>query len=237
MTYSNETYDLRIVTDWGQYRVTPAESEKMDSDLDTLRKVVADFPVSELKIEITQHSTRRIHVATSLRLPSRTLFTADADEQMHPAWDRCVRKLIHKVTAYKERLANRPAYSKQAQGTVHRVNPSMDPNLQDVERAVRELDYPAFREALAVYDDSLEARVGRRVERYPDVASRLGDGLVISEIVEEVYLNAFERYNDRPPLRLGEWLESLIDPSVRTLAENPAEEKENLSFIQTAKDV
>jgi ribosome-associated translation inhibitor RaiA len=237
MTYSDETYDLRIETDWGQYRITPAESAKMDTDLDTLRKLVADFPVSDLKIEIKKQSSGRIHVGTSLRLPARTLFTADEDVQMHPAWDRCIRKLIHKVTAYKEKLANKPTYSKEIQGTVHNVSPTMDPAMEDVERAAHELDYPAFRQALGVYEGSLEARVGRWVERYPVVARRLGDGLAISEIVEEVYLNAFERYGERPPLRLGEWLEGLIDPSVRMLAEDRAGEKENLSFIQTAKEV
>jgi len=73
------------------------------------------------------------------------------------------------------------------------------------------------------------------VERYPAAEAKLGHGLVISEIVEEVFLNAFERFNDRPPLRMGEWLESLIDPSLKALLEDTAAEKENLSFIQSAQ--
>lgn len=228
---------LRVEIDWGHHRVTAAESAKMESDLGTLRKAVADFPVADLKVEITVQQTSRVHVATSLHLPSRTLFTADEDVQVHPAWDRCLRKLLNKLTAYKEKLSNKPEFSKEAQGTLHSVTPSMEPDGQRVDQAVRDLDYAAFRSALAVYEESLEARVGRWVERYPEAAARLGNGLAISEIVEEIYLNAFERYSDRPPLRLGEWLEGLIDSSVRTLAEHPDEEKENLSFIESAKDV
>jgi hypothetical protein len=78
--------------------------------------------------------------------------------------------------------------------------------------------------------------VGRWVERYPEAASALGEGLTISQIVEEVFLNAFERYRDRPPpLRMGQWLESLIDPSIQQLLKHGDEEQENLSFIESAK--
>lgn len=235
MSHSNDFHGLRVKTDAGQYPITRREQERMATDLATLKKVVADFPVSELQVEITQQSSGRVHVATSLRLPSRTLFTASHNDQMHPAWEHCLRKLVHKVTAYKERMSNKPTYSKENQGTLHNVRPSMEVERAGLDQAVQELDYPAFRSALAVYDDSLEARVGRWVERYPQVSRSLGDGLTIAEIVEEVYLNAFERYDERPPLRLGEWLESLIDPSIRTLVENSASERENLSFLETAR--
>jgi len=86
-----------------------------------------------------------------------------------------------------------------------------------------------------VYDESLEKRVGRWIQRYPEIEGQLGEELTISEIVEEVYLNAFDQFATRPVVRLGEWLESLIDPSVQLLLKQPDDEKANLSFIQSAK--
>jgi len=236
MRSTNDDHELRVETDAGRYKLSPTEQEKMNTDLETLRRLVKDFPVSELKIEISTQSN--VRVGTSLRLPGQTIYTADVDKALHPAWERCLRKLVQRVTAYKERLANKPTYQKEAQGTLHNVRPSMDPHIDDVQKAVEELDYPVFRRELGVYEEAIEKRVGRWVERYPDAEARLGNGLVISEIVEEVFLNAFERFPERPPaLRLGEWLESLIDPSIQTLLNHPDEEKENLSFIESAKEI
>jgi ribosome-associated translation inhibitor RaiA len=235
MPFSDQTYNLRIETDSGNYRITAAEAEKMDRDLDTLRKLVSTFPVAELKIEVTQQNPGRIRAATSLRLPARTLFAADEDDFLHPAWERCIRCLVKKVEAYKAKLGNRPVYEKQIEGTLHDVQPIQSPDNDQLQHAVDEMDYPRFRDLMAVYDESLEGRVGRWVQRYPEIQDQLGQGLNISEIVEEVYLIAFDQFADRPPLRLGEWLESLIDPAIQLLLKQPDEEKANLSFIQSAK--
>ncbi len=228
---------LRIETDSGNYRLSPVEQDKMDRDLDTLRKLVATFPVAELKIEVTQQTRGGMRAATSLRLPGRTLFAADEDDFLHPAWERCIRRLMKKVEAYKAKLSNRSVYEKQAEGTLHDVQPIQPPDNGELQHAVEEMDYSHFRELLAVYDESLEKRIGRWIQRYPEIEEQLGQGLNISEIVEEVYLNAFEQFADRPPLRLGQWLESLIDPSVQLLLKQPDEEKANLSFIQSAKSL
>jgi len=236
MAFSDHTDNLRIETDSGGYRISPAEAEKMDRDLDTLRKLVADFPVTELKIELTQQNPSEIRVATSLRLPARTLFAADEDRQLHPAWERCVRRLMHQVTALKEKLDNKPVYSKQNEGTLHEVSPSRPPDAEAIQRAVEEQDYQAFRQAMAVYEESLELRVGRWVQRYPEAQAQLGAELSIPQIAEAVLLNAFEQFENRPPLRLGEWIESLIDPSLQALLRDSGDERENLSFIESAKE-
>lgn len=44
-----------------------------------------------------------------LRLPGKGLATGDLDEDMYPAFRRCVSKLVHKVTAYKDRLEDAEA--------------------------------------------------------------------------------------------------------------------------------
>jgi len=235
MGTARNDHELRVHIDTDKYELTNAAREKMDADLETLRRLVKDFPIAELRVEISQQSDVRVGVG--LRLPSHTLYTADVDRMMHPAWERCVRKLMQRITAYKERLANKPTYHKEAVGTIHAVRPSMEPEIAEVQKAVEELDYAAFRRALGVYEEAIEKRVGRWIERYPQIEARLGHGLVISEIVEEIFLNAFERFDSRPPVRLGDWLESLIDPSIHILLEHPAEEKENLSFIESAKQI
>ena len=235
MATARDDHELRVHIDTEKYELTTAARNKMDTDFETLRKLVKDFPVAELHVEISQQND--VRVGASLRLPSQTLYTADVDRMMHPAWERCVRKLMQRVTAYKERLANKPTYHKEAVGTVHAVRPSMEPSIAEVEKAFEELDYAAFRRSLGMYEEAVEKRVGRWVERYPQVEARLGHGLVISEIVEEIFLNAFERFGSRPPVRLGDWLESLIDPSIHILLEHSAEEKENLSFIASAKEI
>jgi hypothetical protein len=232
MRNAKQETQLRIEADWGNYRISEAEWQKMDGDLSALRKLVEHFPVAELKIQVLHPSD--IQISTSLRLPATTLFTADHDRNLHPAWERCVRKLMHKVTAYKERLENKEVYEKEAKGTLHDVRPAMEPDPSEVENAVQDLDYVRFRKALAVYDESLEGRVGRWVQRYPDAQTQLGTQIIISDIVEEVYLNAFERFGERPRIRLGDWLEQLIDPSLQTLLSHP-EERENLSYIASAK--
>ena len=111
----------------------------------------------------------------------------------------------------------------------------MPPDADAIAEAVEQLDYHAFRTAMGVYEEPLEKRVGRWIERYPGAEARLGDGLLISEIAEEVFLNAFDQFTHRPPsLRLGQSLENLIDPSIQVLLCNEGE-KENVSFIESAK--
>ena len=62
----------------------------------------------------------------------------------------------------------------------------------------------------------------------------LGKDIYLDEVLEEVYLNAFENYPLRPPVPLGSWLEGLIDPSLRALMEKGEEEIENLRLVKEA---
>jgi ribosome-associated translation inhibitor RaiA len=237
MPFSDELYDMQIETDSGNITISDGEQEKMDHDLNTLRKLIANFPSPQLKLDINNQTPSIVRVGACLRLAGRTLFTAGEANTLHAAWDWAVRRLIDKVLAYKEKLGRVPERQKEAEGTLHEIVPSMPPNAEAIERAVRQLDYRAFRTAMNVYEDALEKRVGRWIERYPDIEAQIGDGLLISEIAEEVFLNAFDQYERRPgSLRLGQWLENLIDPSIQTLVRDGGEEKENLSFIQSARE-
>jgi ribosome-associated translation inhibitor RaiA len=235
MRFPDQTYNLRINTDSENYTISEAESAKMDDDLDTLRKAVAAFPLSDLKIEIIRQSrTDHFDVKTSLHLPGQTLTTSDWDTQLHPAYERCVKKLVGMVADYKERLGSKSEMGKMVEGTLHEVHPSQPPDLEAVQLAAAEGDYKAFRTALSVYEDAVQARSGRWIERYPEAVERLGDGLVMSDVVEEVFLLAFERFADRPARPMGEWLETLIDPAIQALVKNLPAEKENIEMVQTA---
>lgn len=91
-----------------------------------------------------------------------------------------------------------------------------------------------FRKATFPFEESLRKRVGR----YPEVQEKIGTDLSIADVVEAVFLNAFEKYDERPQdIRFGQWLESLIDGSLKELLQNPDEMQENISFARTLRDL
>ena len=66
---------------------------------------------------------------------------------------------------------------------------------------------------------------------------RVGGELRLGDVVEEVYLNAFERFPRRPAdVRLSAWLEGLVEPSIRALMQHPDEERQPASFARTVRE-
>lgn len=238
MKSANGKHELRIQLDTKHCRLSPDEIAKMEANLGTLRTRAAQFPISDLYVTVTRFPrTGDFHVKTSLVLTGRTLFTGDRDILVHPAYLRCIRKLVAKLDAYTEAMSNMPAIAKHEEGTQLEVVPTAAPDGQQLDEAVREGDYAAFRRAADVYDEPVRRRVSRWIKRYPQLEARLGDLLSIDDAVEEVFLNAFERFDERPQSqRLGQWLEDLIDPSLRALLDNPAEELESVSLAQTLQE-
>ena len=238
MHYSDPSCDLRIELDMKHCAFSPAELEKMERALDPLREPVCTFPVSDLYITVTYHPTPRdYHVRMSLVLPGQTLFTGERDVNPLSAYKRCVRKLVSKVTAYKENLAAKPERAKTQEGTVQEIVPDMEPDADQLQRSVEAGDYAAFRRATLGYEEALRKRAGRWIERYPQFASRLDTAFTLEDLVEEVFLNAFEHFHRRPQvLRLGQWLEELIDPSLKMLLSDPEAEQENIEAARTFRE-
>ena len=239
MPFSDESYNLRIELDTKHCELSADEIAKMESALDPLSRLVRDFPVRDLYVTVIHHPrSKDFHVKTALVLPGRTLFTGDRDHQMYPAYERCVRKLVNKMEAYKTQLEKSSEIAKHEKGTHQDVVPTQVPDIDLLVSAVQEGDYRQFRRATYVYDESVRKRVGRWVQRYPEANKRLGGTLdVVGDITEEVFLNAFEQFNSRPQaLRFGDWLENLIDPSIRTLLQHP-EELENISMARTLQEI
>ncbi len=235
MTYSDKSYNLRIELDTKGCELSEGEITKMEDDLDTLRRLVKDFPVSNLYITIVHHaSSKDYHVKTSLALTGKKLFTGDRDILVHPAFERCVHKLAKKVEAYKERMRGDAERSKQIAGTHQLITPTGELDVPRLAAAVEENDYVEFRRASATFEGPLGERVGRWIQRYPEIESRLGDSITITDIVEEIFLNAFEQFPERrhdvPP---GKWFEGLINSSVQALLQSPDEEFANISFARS----
>jgi ribosome-associated translation inhibitor RaiA len=235
MPYSDESYNLRIELECKGCELHADEIAKMEEDLDTLRNLVSRFPVSNLYVTVIYHArSNDYHVKTSLALSGRTLFTGDRDRDFHPAFERCVRKLTHKIQAYKRQMQGEIETAKHAEGTRHHVNARGEIDLAALIQAVEADDYRAFRHVVDVFDESLTGRVGRWIQRYPEIEAELGETLTVSDIVEDVYLSAFEQFDERPhDTPPGKWLESLIDPSVQALLQRPDEEFARISFARS----
>jgi hypothetical protein len=76
-------------------------------------------------------------------------------------------------------------------------------------------------------------RVGRWIQRYPEIQDQVDRAFKISDLVEEVFLLAFEQYADRPThIRLRAWLDQLIDPAVKSFWRSP-EDRQAASYAQT----
>ncbi len=235
MKFSDKSYNLRIVLDTKHCDCTPEQVNYLEETLDALRKLTATFPVSDLYITVAFHGrSNQYRVKTSLVLPGRTIATGDVDVAMEPAYERCVRKLIKRIEAYKAALGHDPEQAKEIRGTAPTLAPARELDGAAINRAVEAGDYNAFREAFYPYEDALHDRIGRYVQRFAEVEAQVGNEFTLGDLVEEVLLNAFERYEHRPQdLRLGEWLEGLIGPSVKMMSTNPSEELQNISFVRS----
>ena len=235
MPFSDQSYNLRIELDTKGCELSASEIEDMEEDLHTLRELVEDFPVSDLHITVVHHGrSDDYHVKTTLALPGRKLFTGDRDVVVHPAFERCVRKLTKKVRAYKSHMRVGTDPAKQAAGTRQDVQPTRQVDASVLTTAVDAKDYSAFRREIDVFEPAMTERIGRWIQRYPEFQTRLGSAVSVSDVVEEVFLNAFEHFAARSHhVSPGDWLESLIDPSIQALLQSPDEEFERISFSRS----
>ena len=239
-TYADETYNLRIELDEKNCRLERDQIEAMEGSLDTLSELTKKFPVSDLHVVVAHFpKSGEYHIKTSLRMPSKTLFTGEHDSVVVPAFDRCVRKLVQKVRAHRERMDTHDGdRGKFAEGTHQTVEPDFAPDLNALERALAGDSYAAFRKEMSGFDRPLRDRAGRWVQRYPEVDAMIGERLPLDDIVEEVMLTAYDRFVERPPtMLLGGWLESLVDPAIRNLLRHPDEELEEVSFARTLREM
>jgi len=120
MKYSDRSYNLRIELDTENCELSATQIEDLEEALSPLRDPVKEFPVADLYITIQYNPpSHDYRVKAVLRLTGKGLATGDLDEDLYPAFRRCVSKLVHKVTAYKDRLDAAEAITKHEKGTRH----------------------------------------------------------------------------------------------------------------------
>ncbi len=229
--------DFPIQIDAHRYTVSPAENDKIREGAGSLRRQVEHFPIANLHVLIERNARSNDYtVKTDLFLNNETLVCSDHDALPYTAYERCLQSLSAEVERYKARLGQDAERQKTEKATRQTVRPTASPDMAVIEAAVRDRDYAAFRTATFVYEEPVRKRAGRWVERYPEADAQIGKRLKIADIVEEVFLNAFENYDRRPEgVRLGDWLENLIDPAVKELLRRPDEELENIALARAAR--
>lgn len=227
---------LLVYFDAHQFELTEADQDKMLDGLDALGLQVENFPQHDLRAYLEWRPRNNEYVVKlSLLLPGRTIVCSEHNAVLQTAFEECVDVLVDGVKTYKDQLGQVPERQKQEKGTHQEMTPATPIDPVALDAAVRAGDYPAFRAAVTPYEDAVRLRAGRWVERYPEVQGRMGRGLEVIDVVDGVFLAAFEGYESRPvDVRFGDWLEGLIDPTVRAIAHHPDEELENINMARSA---
>jgi ribosome-associated translation inhibitor RaiA len=219
MRHTQESHHLRALIDAHHCEPSAAQIERLLGDLESLGRQVEHFPVSDLHILIERNTRSNDYaVKTTLVLPGRTLVAGDRDASLHAAYKRCLDVLSGQVVAYKDRLGQVPQRHRLVNGTQQELRPVAEADAAALDAAAAAHDYAAFRAALAPYDEPLRLRAGRWAQRYPDLDGAIGRGLEVADLVEKVFLSAFDAYAQRPrDVRLGDWLEALLGPAADAL--------------------
>ncbi|TWT81603.1 hypothetical protein CA13_30560 [Planctomycetes bacterium CA13] len=236
MKFSNQSHALRIMLDTKDCELSSVEIEHMEEDLHTLRELVADFPVSDLHVTVVHHPRGGdYHVRTTLALPDRRIFTGDRHAKVHPAYERCLRKLVKKVRAYKHEMRIGEDSIKQAKGTRQTVEPIAELDVSALVKTVKDDDYLEFRRKIDLFEPALSERIARWLGKYPEIQTQFEWPVSVSDIVEEVFLNAFDQFDLRShDVSPGDWLENLIDPSVQAILQSPDDEYMRIEFSSAA---
>jgi ribosome-associated translation inhibitor RaiA len=227
---------MQTIFDVHQYDLSAEDRRKLEDDLDGLTRQVQNFPVADLHVMIEGNArSNDVSVKLTLILPGNTLVANDHDPVLSAAFERCLSALTDAVQGYKAKLGGHDERNKAEKGTVHSIRPTTDIDASALDAAVAAGDYARFRMILLPFEDAVQARAGRWVQRFPEYEARIGKDVKMSDVTEEIFLTAFDQYEARPEgLNLGEWLENLMGPSVKALMTQTTEEMENINLARTA---
>jgi ribosome-associated translation inhibitor RaiA len=227
---------MQTIFDVHQFSLSDAERRMLEDDLDGLTRQVQNFPVADLHIMIEGNArSNDVSVKLTLILPGQTLVTNDRDRALTAAFERCLSALSHSVEAYKAKLDGQADRQKTEKGTQHPLLPTTDIDQSALDESIAAGDYARFRTVLLPFEDAVQARAGRWIQRFPEHEARIGKDVKLSDVTEEIFLTAFDRYDTRPEgPHLSEWLERLIDPAVKALMTRTTEEMENINLARTA---
>jgi ribosome-associated translation inhibitor RaiA len=231
-----DKYHLKVAIETQECRIPEDVRSAIQPQIDRIGQAVRQFPESELYVTVVYHpKSNAYHAQAKLRVPGETVITGARDGYI----DVAIRHCLDKVGRRAERLEPDDEAVEEARRDIDLSAPDIAPTDLDsgtLGPAVLEDNYREFRRALLGQEEPLRKRVGRWVQRYPQVDELVGVEFEIADLVEEVFLLAFEGYADRPKhLSRHEWLDSLIDPAVKSFWADP-ESREAVKFAQTLTD-
>ena len=235
MIYRADEHHLLAEIDTQECQISQEQRTALQPNLERLGKALSDFPQSNLWLKIIHHSQSNVfHAQAKLKVPGQTINTGERHESLTSAAQRCLEKALQRVESYKanpDREAVKQAEQRSALAT--NIIAPVESDGGVIGQAIVANDYRAFRHALLAQEEPLRMRVGRWVQRYPEVQAEVGRTFEIADLVEEVFLLAFDRYANRPVhLSMHDWLDSLIDPAIKAFWTQP-EEREAASFAQS----
>lgn len=233
MTFAEPTFDTDL--DAEGFTPTDGEREHIETEVDHIRPLVKDFPTQLLHINLEYNThSEEYEVKLALVLPGQTFATGDVSQAWEPSLEKSVFKMIRRIEHYKATMSGEPEQARIAAGTTMEVEPNRRMDGQQVVGAVADGNYTEFRKAMYPIEASLRDRIGRWIQRYPQIQAKIGKRFTIADIVEETFMMAFDRYQDwQPEMFFGQWIETLIDPAMKAIARDPEGELETISFQRT----
>jgi len=233
MTFAQPSFDTDL--DVEGFKPTEAETLNITSEVDRIRPLIEEFPTQILHINLEYNSnSQEYEVKLALVLPGQTFATGDVSKAWEPSLEKSVHKMIRRIEHYKSAMSGEPEQARIAAGTTMEVEPNRRMNGKQVVTAVESGNYTEFRKAMYPIESSLRDRVGRWVQRYPQIQAKIGTRFTIADIVEETFMLAFDQYEHWPSeMFFGQWVESLIDPAMKAIARDPEGELEVISFQRT----
>lgn len=234
-THADGGDEFRMDIDATGFNLTKAQAVQIEDEMEHLKPLIAKFPTRVLHVNLKFNANSdQYEVRLALVLPGQTFATGGVDTAWHPVLETAVHKLKRRVEHYKEDLENVTARRHHAADHDHPVEPTQQIDGHALLSAVEADQYSDFRQLLSPFESSLRDRIGRWVQRYPQINAMIGESIFIADILEEVFLLAFERFAKRTPqLMLGPWLETLVDPAVQQIASDPERELEAIGFLRS----
>jgi ribosome-associated translation inhibitor RaiA len=230
-------HKLQVHFDPHECELPADELTRLADECDSLAVRVGNFPQADLRVYVEKNGRNtNFMVKLTLILPTEVLVASDHDPQLHPAFRRALDSLERTLKGHLQRLEG--IDTRQERDEAAKRQPTIEPGPLDeaaLALAISAQDYAAFRAAVAPYEEWLRLRAGRWVERYPDAQSRMNRDFDVLDLTEGVFLSAFEKYaGRRAEVPFRDWLDGLIDPTVKAFLHDPVRERENVNMARTA---
>jgi hypothetical protein len=210
------------------------ERDRLGLRLDEVRRAVAGRGPAQLGINAVRYPrSGDYHAEAKLRWQGPTLFSGGRGQHLDTALQACMDGLLRELSAAG------PAAGGDGRAELDRdVVAPQGAGAGPAGEAFRAGDYARFRTALLTYEDWLRKRIGRWVQRYPEAEARLGRDILIGDLLEEVYLAAFEAFDRHPrDVPLHTWLDGLIDPALQRAMRHPDDVRQEASLARTLREV